>query len=168
MDAAKNPVYLAAVAVAVQSFIERFEEFLQFHEKNTLAPGLMPSVFPRNDANSAEIAGLRAKVDEAAGLPVEAPVLTNSQVGVVGFGAIDPIANWSGGTEPKPLLDPTIILSARGGTNTTGTATKQIIAPNGSQDIHNAVARRFQGRVGRFSGPRASTTPVSSEARSVA
>ena len=113
MEAHKNPDYLRAVASSVAEFHDAFQVFMKLHAFNdSLARGVAPAVFPRDDAAVEEIAGASAAVDEAAGRAAAAPGLTGVKFIVEGAGVIDPIAAWHTVTKPKPLLEPDDIVSA--------------------------------------------------------
>ncbi len=94
-------------------FREDFQAFMKLHVFNdSLARGLAPAVFPRDDADVDEILGASAAVDEAAGRAAAAPGLTGVMFNVQSAGVIDPIAAWHTVTKPKPVLEPDDIVSA--------------------------------------------------------
>lgn len=109
VEARRNPDYLRALAAAVEEFRDSLAEFLELHVENVglggVARGIAPAVFPRDDADPAEIARRHAKVSQAAGLAAAAVPLTGITMMVQGAGALDPITNWQTITRPKPLLE---------------------------------------------------------------
>jgi hypothetical protein len=119
VEARKNPEYLTAVATAVTEFRDRLSEFLELHERNEgpgglggLARGILPAVFPRDDADPQEIARRAARVSVAAGRAAAATSLTGISVGVQGVGVIDPIMAWHTITRPKPVMEADDVLAA--------------------------------------------------------
>jgi len=87
--------------------------FLELHVFNeSTARGILPSIFPRDDADPKEISRLESEVSRAAGRANDATSLTNTYIGVRGMGAIDPIAAWHTMTQPKPVLEPANVLAA--------------------------------------------------------
>jgi hypothetical protein len=116
VEARKNPDYLRSVAKAVVDFREALDDFLKVHVRNeglgSLAPGIAPSVLPRDGADPEEIARRRARVSRAAGVAASAVPLTGIAIGVEGAGVLDPITNWETITRPKPLLDASDVLGA--------------------------------------------------------
>ena len=113
MDAKKNPAYLTAVSKTVTDFRDALVRFLALHVVNdSVARGIAPAVFARDDANPSQIAQLSAEVGRAAGLASDAPGLTNMFIAVQGAGKVDPIAAWQTITQPKPLLEAADVLGA--------------------------------------------------------
>lgn len=94
-------------------FRDALHAFLELHVVNLeLARGVAPAVFPRDDADPQLIAEAAAVVDLAAGRAAAAPSLTGCVIQVQGLGNIDPIAVWHTITQPKPVLEPSNIISA--------------------------------------------------------
>jgi hypothetical protein len=116
MEARKNPDYLRSLAQAVTDFRDALVAFLELHVANEgvggLARGIVPAVFPRDDAEPEEIARRQAKVSRLAGLAASAVPLTGISMGVQGAGVVDPITNWQTITRPKPLLEASDVLGA--------------------------------------------------------
>lgn len=113
MELRNNPAYLRSMRDAVVEFQHEFAIFMDYHQtNNSLAIGLAPAVFPREDVPKETIALAAARVDLAAGRAAKAPQLTQLMVGVSGLGAVDPIAGWSSIRAPKPVLDPEMIVSS--------------------------------------------------------
>lgn len=114
MEPRKNPEYLKFVAGAVREFRDAFVLFLELHVTNdgpqALARGTAPAVFPREDADPAQIARLAAKVSRAAGRAADAAGLTGITMLVQGVGQVDPIAAWQTITMPKPVVEAAEIL----------------------------------------------------------
>ncbi|MET0715916.1 MAG: TIGR02391 family protein [Mycetocola sp.] len=115
MEATKNPEYLRSVIERVAEFRDALTKFLELHEINTFARGMMPAVFPRDRVDQEDLDAATLKVDVASGRARAAPGLTNVYYGVQGHStAVDPIAVWHTITQPKPVLEPSNILSAVG------------------------------------------------------
>jgi Protein of unknown function (Hypoth_ymh). len=112
MDAKKNPQYLRTVQAGVSQFIDALNHFMTLHTLNTFARGTLPAVFPNDDADAVAVREAREAVDKASGQAVTATALTGCYYMVEGAGKIDPIAAWHTITQPKPLLEPSNILSA--------------------------------------------------------
>lgn len=116
VNAKRNPEYLQATARAVTEFQEALSDFLTLHQINgTVARGMAPAVFPLGNVRSDLIDEARSKVDIASGRANAASSLTGVVYSVQGVeGPVDPIAAWHSITTPKPVLEPTDILSACG------------------------------------------------------
>lgn len=115
MDAKRSPAYLRSTSDAVAAFRDALQRFLNLHVENTtVARGMLPAVFPRDDADPEEIKIVTTEVDLAAGRAGAAPALTGCLVNVQGVGAVDPIAPWRSIAAPKPILEPADIMSACG------------------------------------------------------
>jgi hypothetical protein len=118
MEAKKNPEYLKTVMERVAEFRDALEAFLELHVTNDgvgFGRGLLPAVFPREGVEDKEFAAAKLKVDVAAGRASAAPGLTNVIYAVQGRSVpVDPIAVWHSITQPKPVLEPSDILSALG------------------------------------------------------
>lgn len=115
MEARKNPVYLRELAAAVVTFRDAFLSFMDLHVFNdSVARGIAPAVFPRDDADQREIAKRARAVDEAAGRAAAATGLTGCVIAVQGVGTVDPIAVWHTVSQPKPVLEPDDVVSACG------------------------------------------------------
>lgn len=113
VKAEDNPDYLRQTKAAVEAFRDALLALLELHVVNqSFARGVMPAVFPKEDADTAEIARLQAEVSVAAGRASAATGLTGQWIMVQGAGPIDPIAAWSTITLPKPLFEPPNILDA--------------------------------------------------------
>lgn len=85
-------------------FRNAFRSFMELHAVNdSLARGIAPAVFPRDDANPAHIEKAAAEVDLASGRASAAVALTNCAIAVQGLGVIDPIAAWSSIRKPRPV-----------------------------------------------------------------
>ena len=113
VEAIRNPVYLRRLAAAVADFQNALSSFLELHvENHFVARGMAPAVFPRDDADEAEVRRRADVVSEAAGRARAAPALTNVRFNVQGAGSVDPISAWATISQPKPLLEPTNILDA--------------------------------------------------------
>jgi len=116
VDADQNPDYLRSVAEAVRTFKAALERFLELHVRNDesmFGRGMMPAVFPRDDADPDEIARRKSAVAQAAGLAADAPRLTRLYTHVQGMGEpVDPFAAWHSMTRPKPMLEPADVLDA--------------------------------------------------------
>ncbi|WP_203704348.1 TIGR02391 family protein [Asanoa iriomotensis] len=101
------------MATSVVEFHDAFQAFMKLHVFNdSIARGVAPAVFPRDDAGADEIAGATAAVDQAAGRAAAAPGLTGVRFNVQGAGVVDPIAAWHTVTKPKPVLEPDDIVPA--------------------------------------------------------
>ena len=67
----------------------------------------MPAVFPKENADPAEIDKRQALVSKAAGKAGRAAPVTGCDIGSSAVPQpIDPVASWATITQPKPLLEP--------------------------------------------------------------
>jgi hypothetical protein len=106
-----KPEYLRGVHQAVVEFRNLLVKYLDLHEDTVVAPGLLPSITPRADANRNEIYELRRQIGIAAGRASEATEITGGKIAVQGYNLpIDPIVNWRFITYPKPIVTPADVL----------------------------------------------------------
>ncbi|WP_448060424.1 TIGR02391 family protein [Cellulomonas hominis] len=113
MNADNSPEYLRLVQTAVADFRATFVAFLDLHVANdSFARGIAPAIFPKDSVTSAQIADATRRVALAAGRASRAPSMTNMFVMVQGAGAIDPVAAWASVAQPKPVLEPVVVLDA--------------------------------------------------------
>lgn len=111
VQASKNPEYLRWLADQVHEFREALVRFLELHVQNTsVARGMAPAVWPRDDADPQEIAARARRVSLAAGRAAAAPRLTGGVMRHEVAGVLDPIAAWQTMTMPKPLVEPDEVL----------------------------------------------------------
>lgn len=109
MDPRTNVEYLSYLTARLDEFIVAFDEFMSLHVEHTnqgaVGRGLLPAVFPSNDADNERIAALTAELNRLAGTLMDLSSVTSVRMGVEGVGPIDPFVNWESITLPKPLLE---------------------------------------------------------------
>jgi hypothetical protein len=100
--------YLNRLLSAVGRFELAFEQWMetQVESDHTTSRGLLPTVWVKEGQDENEVRRLELNVAAAAGEAARAVAITGSQIAVAGLGAIDPIANWSLMSAPKPLFCP--------------------------------------------------------------
>lgn len=104
--------YSAEYVDRLQQSVDRFEIAFdrwmgtQTESDHWASRGLYPTVQRKADADEGLVRRLEIDVAEAAGEVARAVAVTGSHIAVAGVGAIDPIANWSLMSGPKPLVSP--------------------------------------------------------------
>lgn len=73
--------------------------------------GLLPTVWPRDDADPVEMRERELAVAETAGAAARAVAVTGAYFTVAGMGVLDPISNWSLMSSPKAIFAPSDIRS---------------------------------------------------------
>lgn len=112
--------YLKRLLNAVEEFEQAFEGWMgtQVESDHLNSRGLLPTVWPKDGQDRAELRTLELDVAETAGAAARAVAVTGAYIAVAGAGAIDPIANWSLMSAPKALIAPqevrTTAANARG------------------------------------------------------
>lgn len=105
--------YLKRLQTAVSDFEIAFDSWMQTQvEGNHMdSRGMFPTVWPREDANAAEIRDRELAVAETAGAAARAVAVTGAYFAIAGMGVLDPIANWSLMSSPRALFAPSDIRS---------------------------------------------------------
>ena len=100
--------YLKRLKVAIEDFEVAFEAWMgtQVEGNHMDSRGMFPTVWPKPDADPAEVRKLELQVAEASGAAAKAVGVTGAYTLVEGRGAIDPVANWSVMSAPKALFAP--------------------------------------------------------------
>lgn len=100
--------YLTRLLAAVDAFSTAFEAWMQTQVEisGLFALPIAPNVEVRDDQDPAEVQRLELELAEAAGLAAKAVSITGASFNVQGIGLVDPIANWSLMSYPKPVFTP--------------------------------------------------------------
>ena len=100
--------YLRRLQAAVDRFGVVFNAWMETQSESTLMEtrGLFPTVSVKEGQDENVVRRLELDVAEAAGLAARAVAVTGTYIVVAGFGAVDPIANWSIMSEPKAVIAP--------------------------------------------------------------
>ncbi|GIG29244.1 TIGR02391 family protein [Cellulomonas marina] len=103
--------YLRRLQTTVSDFETAFEAWMQTQvEGNHMdSRGLLPTAWPRDDADPSEVRARELNVAEAAGAAARAVAVTGAYFAVAGSGVLDPIANWSLMSSPRALFAPSDI-----------------------------------------------------------
>lgn len=111
MGAQLSADYLRRLTDAVDQFAAAFDAWMetQVESDHMEGRGLWPTVWPRDDADAAEVRSRELAVAEAAGAAGKAVPVTGAYIMVQGIGALDPVANWMLMSQPKALLAPSDI-----------------------------------------------------------
>jgi len=115
VDLTRNPDYLRGLIKEIESFKSLLLDFLALHVETKDAGfgrGILPAVVPLDGSDPKEIARLRSAIDQAAGAAARASSITNVQIMVSGLGSVDPIAAWWTIVDPKPVLEPSNVISS--------------------------------------------------------
>ena len=109
VDPETNIEYLDYLQARLGEFNKAFDEFMTMHVENTgpdaLARGMMPAVFPRDDASEGRVEELTAELHRLAGTLMDLASVTGVRMAVQGVGPIDPFVNWASILQPKPVLE---------------------------------------------------------------
>jgi uncharacterized protein (TIGR02391 family) len=109
VDPKTNVDYLDFLAAHLAEFIDLFDQFMELHVENTgpesMARGMAPAVFPRNEADPARVEEVTTQLYRLAGTLMDLSGVTDVRIGVQGIGVVDPFVNWATILQPKPVLE---------------------------------------------------------------
>ena len=103
-----TPDYLSRLLSAVEEFQSALDTWLATQNQSDMlaSRGVFPTAWTKNDADAATVHHHEMELARAAGLASVAVAVTGAYVVVGGVGPVDPIANWSTVSGPKPLFSP--------------------------------------------------------------
>ncbi|WP_033820567.1 TIGR02391 family protein [Kitasatospora sp. MBT63] len=101
-----NPDFLRRLRTAVDEFGTAFENWAKTQDESDILSthGFLPTMRTKDGEDPAKVRTLELDVAEAAGAASRAVTVTGAHIGVVGFGPLDPLANWALMSAPKALF----------------------------------------------------------------
>ena len=100
--------YLARLSEAIDAFSDAFDSWMETQVESSAleSRGMFPTVWAKDGADPDEVRRRELRVAEAAGFAASAVSVTGAHFRVQGVGLVDPIANWSLMSQPRPMFSP--------------------------------------------------------------